>query len=140
MEENFTLKIEAIKKKFNLLTTPEDRYSYLIDLGRALSPYPPELRTPDHIVPGCQSTLYLATTVEEGKLFFSAQSDALISAGLAALLIAAYSGTTPKYILLNPPAFLHELGIFASLSPNRSNGLASIYMRMKQEAMKNISS
>jgi cysteine desulfuration protein SufE len=137
MTLNFDSQIAAIKKKFTSLHSPEERYLLLIDLGRKLPPYPAELRTPDRQIPGCQSLLYLNASLKDGKIFFLAASDALISAGLAALLIEAYSGQTPETILRSPPAFLAEIGIFASLSPNRSNGLAHIYLRMKQEALKN---
>jgi cysteine desulfuration protein SufE len=89
-------------------------------------------------VPGCQSVLYLHTHFQDGKLFFAAHSEALISAGLAALLIAIYTDSSPETILLNPPVFLQEIGLLASLSPSRSNGFASIYHRMRQEAMKKI--
>jgi cysteine desulfuration protein SufE len=138
MNENFPERVARIKEKFLSLHDPEDRYTYLIELGRAAPPFPHELRTAENIVPGCQSVLYLHTCFHEEKLFFTAHSEALISAGLAALLIAAYSDTSPQTILLNPPLFLQEIGLFASLSPHRSNGLASIYVRMKQEAMKHI--
>jgi len=136
MTNEFEERLLSVKKKFQSLSTPDEKYAYLIELGRALPPYPTQLRTPDRIVPGCQSTLYLSSHLENGKLFFQSNSDALISQGLAALLIQVYSNLPPQALLLNPPAFLHELGIFASLSPHRSNGLASIYARMKQEALK----
>jgi len=138
MKREFDERLHFVKQKFNSMGTPEEKYSYLIEIGRALPSYPPDLRTPDRIVPGCQSTLYLHACLKEDKLFFQSQSDALISQGLAALLIQVYSGLAPQIILLNPPLFLHELGIFASLSPHRSNGLASIYARMKQEALQSL--
>ncbi len=129
---------DLIYKAFSPLKTPEDKYNFLIDLGRKLPDYPAALKTPEHLVPGCQSQLYLATTVRDGKLWFQAHSDALISKGLAALLIWAYDGMSPENILKNPPVFLQELGILGSLSPSRSNGLAQIYRRMQQEAVKNL--
>jgi cysteine desulfuration protein SufE len=130
---------ELIKKKFSSLTSPDERYSYLIELGRSLPAYPIGLQTPEHQVSGCQSTLYLSAELQNGTLFFKAQSNSLISAGLAALLIAAYNGQTPEAILKNPPHFLQELGIFASLSPNRSSGLAHIYLKMKNLSLKSFS-
>jgi len=129
---------DAIRKAFSSLKTPEERYNFLIDLGRKLPDYPDALKTPENLVPGCQSLLYLATTLRDGKMHFQAHSDALISKGLAALLIWAYDGCSPQDVLKNPPVFLQELGIFASLSPSRSNGLAQIYRRMQQEAVKNL--
>jgi cysteine desulfuration protein SufE len=133
MTTNFERKCAEIKKSFEPLSVPE-RYDALMALGRSLPPYPLHLKTPDRIVAGCQSTLYLHTDVTDGKVFFQAQSDALISAGLAALLITLYSNESPETILTHPPTFLTSLNL--SLSLNRSNGLAQIHLRMKQEALK----
>jgi cysteine desulfuration protein SufE len=80
--------------------------------------------------------MYLYSTFQDGTVYFAAESDALISSGLAALLLAVYSGETPEAILKCPPNFLEELGISASISPNRANGLYSIHLRMKQDALK----
>lgn len=135
MSNTFQKKSEEIRQKFLSLPSAEARYSALIELGKALKPYPESLKTADRIVKGCQSTLYLAASLEEGKIFFSASSDALISAGLAALLLSVYNGESPETILTCPPTFLSEIGIMASLSLNRSNGLAHIHLRMKQLAL-----
>lgn len=135
MDKNFSKSIDDVKQIFSLMTSPDERYSYIIELGRKLPKYPSEFITDKHIVPGCQSVLYLNSTNIDGKLFFSAHCDALISLGLAALLISIYSGLDAKTILLNPPIFLHELGLIASLSPTRSNGLANMYGRIKKEAL-----
>ena len=113
----------------------EERYSVLIKMGRELPSYPHELKTPDKIVPGCQSILYLHASLKDGKVLFQAASDALISAGLAALLLSVYNGETAQTILTTPPDFITKLHITASLSPNRSNGLAQIHLRMKQLAL-----
>jgi cysteine desulfuration protein SufE len=138
VKNEFANRLFFVKKKFHSLATADEKYSYLIELGRALPPYPEALRTPERIVPGCQSILYLDASFKRDVMQYQTQADALISQGLAALLIQMYSGLSPECILLNPPVFLHELGIFASLSPHRSNGLASIYTRMRQEALKYI--
>jgi cysteine desulfuration protein SufE len=135
MESSFEEKVLELKKRFALLLTPDARYELLMQMGRELPPFASEWKIPENQVPGCQSILYLKTTLQEGRLFFAASSDALISAGLAALLIALYSGQTPEEILLKPPTILEELGIYASLSLNRSNGLNSIHLKMKREAL-----
>lgn len=135
MAKTVVEKTEEIKKIFAPLTA-EQRYARLIELGRQLPSFPAECKTEDRQVKGCQSLLYLAAHVEEGKLYFQASADALISAGLAALLIAVYSGESAETILTYPPTFISELGLSSSLSPNRSNGLAHIHLRMKQEALK----
>lgn len=96
----------------------------------------PEYKTPENIVKGCQSTVYLHSYREGDKIFFETEADALISAGLAALLVMVYSGETAETILKCPPTFLDELGITASLTPSRANGLHSMHLRMKQDALK----
>lgn len=135
MSESFEKKCEEIKKKFAPLST-EKKYQELMEMGRSLPPFPHTLKTSDRLVSGCQSTLYLSTRFENGKCFFEADGDALISKGLAALLIFVYSGETPETILKCPPHFIGEIGIGASLSPNRSNGLAQIHLKMQQDALK----
>lgn len=86
-------------------------------------------------VHGCQSIMYLHTTLIDGKLTFYAHSDALISRGLAAILLEHYNGKTPKDLLLSEPTFLQEEGIISSLSPTRANGVASLWLKMKQAAV-----
>ena len=135
MSKTFQKKSQDLKEKFLALPSMEARYAALIELGKTLKPYPENLKTPDRIVKGCQSTLYLHADLKDGKIFFTAASDALISAGLAALLLLVYNEETPETLLTAPPAFLSEIGIIGSLSPNRSNGLAHIHLRMKQLAI-----
>ncbi len=137
MSHFFQKKSEAVKLKFSLLS-PEVRYSALIELGRRLPLFPDNLKTSLNLVSGCQSTLYLASSSEGGLIFFQAASDALISAGLAAILIEVYSGESPECILTHPPTFLQDAGISHSLSPNRSNGLANIYLHMKRHAVRHL--
>lgn len=129
-------KQELIKNIFDSCASADERYQKLIELGRALPAFPEEWKCPENLVAGCQSQVYLHTEVKEGKLLFSATSDALISAGLAALLIAVYSDEPAEAILSCPPHFLEELGIHTALSPGRSQGLRSMHLRMKQEALK----
>ncbi len=135
MAETFQKKCGEIKNKFASLSADE-RYSLLMKMGKELPPLPDTEKNLEHLVKGCQSLLYLSVRRENGRIYFNASADALISAGLAALLIAVYSGETAETILKEPPHFLNELGIFASLSPSRSNGLSQIHLRMKQEALK----
>lgn len=138
MDLEWSSRREALQKTFASFSTPEERYNYLLELGKNLPTLPIGSHTPSNLVQGCQSLLYLQTTLIEGRLFFAAYSEALISKGLAALLIELYNGLSPQTLLLNPPSFLESLGLFASLSPARSNGLAQMYLRMKQEALKNL--
>ncbi|MBP9841460.1 MAG: SufE family protein [Simkaniaceae bacterium] len=129
-------KIEWLKNQFSSLKTAEEKYQYLILLGSQLPPFPKEEEIEANRVLGCQSLMYLSTTCKDGLIFFNASSDALISRGLAALLISVYSGMPSKVILTHTPSFLHELGIFASLTPSRSNGLMSLHLKMKQLSLK----
>lgn len=131
----FQKKTLQIKEKFQPLSL-EEKFREIIALGRGLSPYPEIFKTKENLVPGCQSLLYLHCAQEKDRLVFSAHSDALISKGLAALLIELYSQEIPETILTCPPKILEELGITKSLSPSRSNGLAQIYRRMQGHAIK----
>ncbi|MBF8262427.1 MAG: putative sufE-like protein [Parachlamydiales bacterium] len=128
-------RIDKIKEMF-ATSTPEEKMIRLLDLGRSLPPYPGDQKTTPHLVPGCQSTLYLYSHLENGRVHFEACADALISAGLAALLIYVYSSESPEIILKTPPSFLANLGILDSLTPSRSNGLAHIHQRMKKDSLK----
>jgi cysteine desulfuration protein SufE len=129
-------KIERLKSELLALGSQEKLYQKLMEWGKQLPPFHLEWKKEENRVVGCQSAMYLHSCMEKGNVFFYAYSDALISAGLAALLISIYSGEPPDTILLTPPTFLEELGIPASLTPGRANGLASLFLRMKQEAVK----
>lgn len=128
--------MDHVKNLFQGVLSPQDRYQRIIELGRKLPPMPPEYKTDENIVKGCQSIVYLHSQMEDGKIFYYAHSEALISAGLAALLIRAYSGQPPEVILKSKPTFLEELQILGSLSPSRSNGLANMFLRMQQDSLK----
>lgn len=128
-------KIEQFKNLF-FGRPAEEKIQIILNQGRLLPPYPDELKTPERLVAGCQSILYLSSSFDGGKVFFYAHADALISSGLAALLISIYSGETPETILNTSPAFLIDFGILPSLTPSRSNGLAHIHRRMKNDALK----
>lgn len=125
-----------VKFLFRDCLSQQDRYQRIIELGRQLPPMPLEYRTDENIVKGCQSIVYLYSEIQDGKIFYQAHSEALISAGLAALLIKAYSGESPEVIIKSKPTFLEELQILGSLSPSRSNGLANMFLRMQQDSLK----
>jgi len=143
---DFSLKMDLmnnfqqIDELFQECETPHETYTKIIELGRTLDPFPEIDKRPENIVKGCQSTVYLSAELREGKMYFKAASDALISAGLAALLIVAYSGQSPEFILKNSPAFLEKHNIGSSLSPGRSNGLASMFLQMQRHSLKYLSS
>lgn len=123
-------------EQFKSCHTLEDRYQKIIELGRALPPLSPEHKIEENIVRGCQSIVHLHSILENEKIYFTASSEALISSGLAALLIAVYNGESPETILTCKPTFIEELQIHATLSPGRSNGLSSMLLRMQQDALK----
>ena len=114
----------------------EASYKKIIDLGKKLPRLDSTLKTEENLVEGCQSKTYLKARLEGGVVFFEGESDALISNGLLALLLAVYNEETPETILSCKPAYLKELNIPTSLTPGRANGLAAIYLRIKQEALK----
>ena len=125
-----------LRSLFCTLRTVEERYSKLIEFGRGLKDYPKEFLNEDYLVKGCQSSLYLRSTIEGKKMHFLAQSDALISAGLASLLIAIYEEESPETVIKCPPTVLKELNFASYLSPGRANGLSSLYLHMQQDAVK----
>lgn len=125
----------AVKALFEGCANSQMKYEKIIELGRKLPAYPSEFKTPHHLVKGCQSTLYLYAQLKEGKVQFQAYSEALISSGLAALLLLIYNDESPETILTCSPAVFEQLDLQQSLSPSRSNGLASLLQRMKQEAL-----
>lgn len=129
-------KQKAVKSLFAECLTEEDKYSKIIDLGRNLPHLDSCYKNSENIVKGCQSLMYMRSFYDGNVMTFTAESDALISSGLAALLIMVYSGEQPETILKCPPDYLTDLGISASLTPNRANGLYSMHLKMKQEALK----
>lgn len=136
MFETCLKKQQEIKDLFLSCPTEESKYEKIIELGRQQKPLSEIWKTSENLVKGCQSQLYLHSYWEGDKIMFETESDALISAGLAALLTKVYSGETPEAILKCPPRYIEELGIDTSLTPIRANGLYSVHLRMKQEALK----
>lgn len=136
MFESCLQKQKEITALFNACASEELRYEKIIELGHQQTRLSVADKTPENLVSGCQSNMYLTSTLENDCVIFHAESDALISAGLAIILIKVYGGETPETILKCPPTFLEELGICGSLTPSRANGLYSIHLRMKQDALK----
>lgn len=111
-----------------------DKYEYLIELGKSLQAFPEEYKTEDRLIKGCQSRVWLNYEKKEGLLWFSADSDAIITKGIISLLIGVYSGRTPQEIASDDFAFIEELGLRENLSPTRANGLASMITTIKEIA------
>ena len=136
MFESCLAKQSEIKDLFSSCANDEAKYAQIIELGKKLPRLPLAHKIKENLVRGCQSTMYLHSYLNDGAVFFEAESDALVSAGLAALLVQVYNGESPEVILKCPPRYLEELGLSSSLTPNRANGLYSIHLRMKQDALK----
>ena len=128
-------KQQALLELFQGLGSTEEKYQKIIELGKQLPPLDASFQTEACRVAGCQSRLYIHSYMKDGKIYFEADADALISKGLAALLVQVFSGETPETVLKCPPLHLQKLGLQEMLTPSRSNGLAAVYLRLKQEAL-----
>lgn len=129
---------EEIVDDFSMYEEWLDKYEYLIELGKDLSPYPEEYKTDDRLVRGCQSRVWLDWRMEDGRLYFTADSDAIITKGIISLLIRVYSGRTPEEILGDDFSFLNRIGLKENLSPTRANGLLSMIKTVKKAAESNL--
>lgn len=112
-----------------------DRYGYIIDLGNALPPIDEKYRTPQHLIEGCQSRVWLNAELIDGKVHYTADSDAIIVKGIISLLIDVLSDHTPDEILNADLRFIDEIGLSSHLSPTRSNGLLAMVKQMRLYAM-----
>ncbi|MDE7135144.1 MAG: SufE family protein [Muribaculaceae bacterium] len=113
-----------------------DRYGYIIDLGNALPPIEEKYRTPEHLIEGCQSRVWLnAELNNDGKVIFTADSDAIIVKGIISMLIDVLSGHTPQEILDSDLYFIDDIGLSSHLSPTRSNGLLAMVKQMRLYAL-----
>lgn len=112
-----------------------DRYQLLIDLGGEQPPLDERYKTDNNLIEGCQSRVWLQADFEDGKIFFRAESDALIVKGIVALLIKVFSGHTPDEILSSDLYFVEAIGLKEHLSPTRSNGLLSMIKQMRLYAL-----
>ena len=122
--------ISLLSDELDLFDDVMDRYEYIIELGKQLHPLDKEFKTYNFKVQGCQSQLWLHPYEKEGKLYFEADGDALISKGLADILIRIYSGHTPSEILKTDSSALKELHLSEIISSGRQNGIASMLKRI----------
>lgn len=136
--EKFLQDIEnEVVDEFSMFDEWLDRYEYLIELGKALNEYPESLKTDDRLIKGCQSRVWLDSKVEDGKIFFNADSDAIITKGIISLLIRIYSGRTPEEILSSDFSVVDRIGLKENLSPTRANGLVSMIAKIRETAAEN---
>lgn len=112
-----------------------DRYAYIIDLGNEVPTLDEQHKTPDNIIDGCQSRVWLVATFADGKIHFEADSDAIIVKGIISLLVRVLSDRTPQEILDSDLYFIERIGLKEHLSPTRSNGLAAMIKQMRVYAL-----
>ena len=132
---------DEFAERFNRLRSSEDRYRYLIQLGRKLEPYPEEFRDEEHLVPGCMSQVWLVTVggSEPSEVVFRADSDAHIVKGLIAVLLMLYSGKTAEEILsTNVEGLFERLDLGQHISVNRRNGFYSMTLKMREHAAQKV--
>lgn len=128
-------KQDNIIEEFSVFDDWMDKYALLIDLGNSLAPLDDKYKTESNLIEGCQSRVWLQADLEEGKITFRAESDAVIVKGIVSLLINILSGHTPKEILDADLYFIDKIGLKEHLSPTRSNGLVSMVKQMRMYAL-----
>ena len=123
-----------IISEFSMFDDWLDKYEYIIDLGKSLDSFPESSKTDEKLINGCQSRVWLDWKTEDGKLYFQADSDAIITRGIISLLIRIYSGRTPEEILASDFSVVEKIGLKQNLSPTRANGLLSMIDTIRSAA------
>ena len=126
---------EKIVEEFSLFDDWMQRYEYMIELGKSLPLIDPEYKIEDNIIKGCQSKVWIHANLEEDKLVFTADSDAIITKGIIAILIRVFSNQHPDAILAADTSFIDKIGLKEHLSPTRANGLVSMIKQLKMYAI-----
>ena len=119
---------------FSMFETWEEKYEYLIDLGKKLSPLDNSFKTDDNKIKGCQSSVWIHSSYRDGLVYFEGDSDAVIVKGLISLMIMVLNGQAPKDIVDAPLGFIDSIGLSSHLAQTRSNGLRAMIKQMKLEA------
>ena len=126
---------EEIIDEFSMFDDWDERFQYVIDLGKSLPLIDQKFKTEDNIIKGCQSKVWLHADEQDGKLVFTADSDAIITKGIIAVLIRTFSNQKPKDILEADTTFIDQIGLKEQLSPTRANGLVSMIKQIKLYAL-----
>ena len=126
-----------VADEFSMFDEWLDKYEYLIELGKSLTDYPEADKTDDRLIKGCQSRVWLDYKIKDGRIWFNADSDAIITKGIISLLIRIYSGRTPEEIMSSDFSFFYRIGLKENLSPTRANGLVSMIARIREIAAEN---
>jgi cysteine desulfuration protein SufE len=127
---------DEIIEEFTSFDDWMDRYSLLIDYGNGLEPFPEEDKNDENLIDGCQSKVWFTAQMEDGKVIYHGDSDAILVKGIVALLIRVLSGHTPEEIVNTQLYFIDEIQLREHLSPTRSNGLNAMLRRMIEYAVK----
>lgn len=125
---------EEIVEEFSIFDEWLDKYEYLIELGGSLPMIEEQEKTDDKLIAGCQSRVWLACDYRDGRIWFTADSDAIITKGIISLLIRVYNGQKPEDIANSDFGFIERIGLRENLSPTRANGLVSMIERIKEYA------
>ena len=126
---------EEIIDEFNLFDDWMERYEYLIELGKSLPLIDDQYKIEENIIKGCQSKVWLYSKMNDSKINFTADSDAILTKGLVALLLRVFTNQTPKDILAADTVFIDKIGLKEHLSPTRANGLVSMIKQLKMYAI-----
>lgn len=132
-------KQQEIIDEFAIYDDWMEKYEYIIELGKDLPMIDPAKKTYDRLIEGCQSRVWLDATCKDGKMVFSADSDAIITKGIIGLLIQVLNNARPEDVAKSDLHFINDIGLQEHLSPTRANGLVSMVKKMKMAALKEIS-
>jgi len=126
---------KEIIEEFEMFESWEDKYQYIIDMAKDLPALENQLKTDDRLIKGCQSKVWLHSLVENGNIIYKADSDAIITKGVVALLVRVLSNHPPDEIINTNLEFIDKIGLKEHLSPTRANGLVSMIKQMKLDAL-----
>lgn len=126
---------QEIIEEFEIFDDWMQKYEYIIDLGKSLPLIDEKYKTSENLIKGCQSQVWLHSDLKNGKVIFTADSDAIITKGMVALMIRVLSNHTPEEIMNAKLSFVEKIGLTQHLSPTRSNGLVSMIKQMKMDAI-----
>ena len=135
---NYSEKQNSIIEDFSIFEDWMEKYEFIIELGKEVNLIPEQDKSDDLFIEGCQSRVWLKSEVNNGQMYYFADSDAIITKGIISLLIKVMNGETPSTIAKENLFFIEKIGLQEHLSPTRANGLLEMVKRMKMDAIKNI--
>ena len=137
MEEKKSIPVieSDIVDEFSLFDSWEDKYEYIIDMGKKLAALSDEYKKEENKIKGCQSTVWMHSYAKDGRIYYEADSDAMIVKGLVSMLIRVFSGQPPQDVIEAPVKFIDDIGMTSHLAQTRSNGLRAMIKQMKLDAL-----